>query len=175
MKPLKRVVKCVIPLLLTTFTILPILSGGCYYYSTSGSLPVHIKRIAIPLFQNETLEYGIDEELTDAVIDAFMADNTLTIRDRNYADCIILGRIVEVRDEPFTYDEQENVQSYKFRLFVAIRCEDLRKHRVLWEEEYMEAWGIYLAPGLPEQREEGITMAIEKLATDIVNKTIAGW
>lgn len=159
----------------TPLLSLLLLLGSCYYYSTSGSLPPHIKTVAIPLFQNDTLEYGIDEELTDAVIDAFMADNTLKVVDQRRADCIIMGRIVEVRDDPFTYDEQENVQSYKFRLFVNIRCEDLRRHRVLWEEEHLESWGIYPAPGLPEQREEGISMALEKLATDIVNKTVAGW
>lgn len=148
---------------------------GCFYYSTSGSLPTHISTVAIPLFENETLEYGIDEELTDAVIDAFMADNILKVVDKRHADSIILAKIVEVRDEPFTYDEHENVQSYKFRLFVNIKCKDLKKHRVLWEEDYMEGWGTYPAPGMPAEREEGINMAIEKLATDIVNKTVAGW
>ena len=38
-------------------------AAGCGYYSFSGSLPGHIKTAAVPLFENETTEPQIVEEL----------------------------------------------------------------------------------------------------------------
>ena len=38
---------------------------GCGFYSLAGSIPSHIKSIAIPLLDNQTAEYGITEDITD--------------------------------------------------------------------------------------------------------------
>ncbi|MCH7954892.1 MAG: hypothetical protein IIC40_04020, partial [Candidatus Marinimicrobia bacterium] len=39
---------------------------GCGPYSFSGSsIPSHIKSVAIPIFENETAEFGIKEKVTD--------------------------------------------------------------------------------------------------------------
>jgi hypothetical protein len=149
--------------------------GGCWYYSTSGSLlPAHIKTVAVPLFGNETTwEYGIKEDLTDAVIDAFTRDNTLRVGAERNADSVIRATITAITEVPFTYDREEQVQEYKMQIFLNIQFEDLKERKVIWEEEAMEGWGTYTTED--EDWQVGIERAIEKLASDIVNKTIAGW
>ena len=149
--------------------------AGCWYYSTSGSLlPSHIKTVAVPLFENETTwEYGIKEKLTDAVIDAFTQDNTLRVESERSADSVIRASIVAIKEVPFTYDREEQVQEYKMQIFLNIQFEDLKGKKVIWEDESMEGWGTYSAE--VEDWQNGIDQAIEKLASDIVNKTVAGW
>ena len=149
--------------------------SGCWYYSTSGSLlPSHIKSVAVPLFSNETTwEYGIKEKLTDAVIDAFTRDNTLRVEGERSADSVIRAAIVAIQKVPFTYTREELVQEYKMQIFLTVQFEDLGKKKIIWEEESMEGWGTYSAEG--EEWQTGIDRAIEKLASDIVNKTVAGW
>ena len=47
------------------------LYSSCGYYSFKGSLPSHIKRVAIPLFDNNTAYPGIHEDLTDKVTEDY--------------------------------------------------------------------------------------------------------
>ena len=44
---------------------------SCGIYSLSGSLPSHIKSIAIPLLENQTAEFGLSEEITEGIINKF--------------------------------------------------------------------------------------------------------
>ena len=42
---------------------------SCGFYSMAGSIPPHIKSIAIPLVNNQTAEFGIAENITDNIIE----------------------------------------------------------------------------------------------------------
>ena len=37
----------------------------------AGSIPPHIKSIAIPLMDNQTAEFGLAEDITDGIIEQF--------------------------------------------------------------------------------------------------------
>jgi hypothetical protein len=69
--------------------------SGCGIYSFSGSIPPHIKSISIPLFANETAEFGIAEAVTDEVTNVFLEENILKISDQG--DSILRGSINESR------------------------------------------------------------------------------
>ena len=40
---------------------------SCGFYSMAGSIPPHIKSIAIPLMDNQTAEFGLAEDITDGI------------------------------------------------------------------------------------------------------------
>lgn len=148
---------------------------SCGNYSFSGNtLPAHIKTVAIPLFENKTSEFGISEKLTDAVIDAFTQDNTLKIVDPSLADALISGEITSVTDRASTFNQQEQVQSY--RVYVSVRTEfrDQKKRKSLWKATLQE-WGEYQHSTSAEERQKAIDDAVKKLAEDILNKSVAGW
>lgn len=151
-----------------------LLQSSCGFYSFSGSLPPHLKTIAIPLFEDRTAEFGIKEELTDALIDEFTKDNTLKIADRSNADLFLQGTIVSVDDRAGAYDQRERVQDVRVYVTVKVKCEDMVKRAALWEERLTQ-WGTYDPSLGPDARSEGIAEAIEKLTLDILNKTVAGW
>ena len=65
---------------LTIVVLLVLAVAGCSYYSVSGSLPSHIKTCAVPLFENETVEAGVIEEITAQVVDAI-------IKGRRHESC----------------------------------------------------------------------------------------
>jgi len=156
-------------------SIILIISMSCSYYSFSGSLPAHIKTIAIPLFDDRTPEYGIKEKLTDALIDEFTRDGTLKIADQRSADSILRGTILSVTDRADAYDREERAESFRIYITVEVKYEDLKKKKVLWKDRLTQ-WGRYsITTGGPEDREVGINEAVEKLAEDILNKTVSGW
>ena len=157
-----------------TLFFLPLTIFACSYYSFSGStLPSHIKSVAVPLFTNQTTEYGIADKLTESLINALVRDNTLKVVPEGRADSVLRGSVVDYKREAYTYDENENVKEYIVRVYVTASFEDLRKKKELWREERLEGWGTYLAQGESEAHAQ--ERAIAKLSDDLLNKIVAGW
>ena len=89
---------------LLLLTIL-LLASSCWYYSFKGTLPPHIKTIAIPTFDNQTAEFNIEETITDGIRAQFIQENILKLRDENDSDSILSGKILSVTDSPLVYKD----------------------------------------------------------------------
>lgn len=153
--------------------IFSIVVMGCGIYSFSGSLAPHLKTVAVPLFEDNTAEFGVKEAITDAIIDEFTADNTLKIADLRDADCAIHGTIVRISDRHGAFTAQEQVQEVKVYITVNVKFEDLKKRQVIWEERISE-WGAF-DPGDFANRQLAIEDAIQKIASDVLNKVVSAW
>jgi len=168
---------------LLTFVILGGLAAGCGYYSTSATGGTSLKSIAVPLFKNETLEHGLEEDVTRAVVDAFIADNHMDVVSESEAESILWGTIATYRRTPFTFDAQGNVLEYRLEIVTRVEYEDRRKSKTVWRDDDLQAWATYrLEPTSTEtseqvaaSEEDGRTTAIEKLARELVAKTVGGW
>jgi len=157
-----RLVFCIFFLSLLTFK--------CGIYSFSGStISTHIKTVAVPLFEDNTPEFDVDQQITDAIIDAINQDNTLKIANVRNCDSIINGTILRITDSAGQYDSNENASSFRVTITIHISFEDVKKNKTIWEDT-LSNWGSY-----SENREDGIHEALEKLSTDIINRTVSGW
>jgi len=165
-------------------TLLPFLISGCGVYSFSGSSIPGVKTIAVPLFDNQTQEYGIRESLTEAVADRFVKDNTLKVVNEKITDSILHGSITKYIRESHTFDEQENIKEYIVRIWVNVWFEEKKSKKIIWKDDNREGWGIYCVkdcvdesgnPKSDETEDDGKQRAIDKLAEDIVNRTVKGW
>jgi len=162
------------------YLILTILLGAglalnlaCGPYSLSGSALKGIKNIAIPLFDNQTTQYGIREQLTGQLTDAFVADNTLKVVNIRRADSALRGVVTKYQRECYTFDAAGNCNEYVSRIFVDVTFEDLKKKEALWEGKDIEGDGIYSATD--ETEDDGIKRAIDKISIEIIDKVIKGW
>lgn len=151
------------------------LAGGCGPYSFSGSAYPHLNTIAIPLFQDNTAEFGVKEELTGELLRSFNQENSLKIADRRTADSILSGTIVAISDQAGSITRDERVNEIQVHLTVEIKYEDLVKRKVIWEDRISQ-FGTY-TPGSGEQstRSAAITEAIAKISTEVLNRTVSGW
>ena len=145
---------------------------GCGVYSFSGSMSSGIESVAVPVFENESVEYGIAEDLTSGVIEGFVADNTLKVITRSKADAVLEGIILRYDRSAYTYDENDQVQEYKVNITAKVRL-NKSDGSLVWEEESLTGYGIYSADD--ETEEEGKSRAIEKIAEDIINRTVKDW
>jgi hypothetical protein len=170
--------------LLGTASCLLFFIAGCGVYSFSGSSIPGVKTIAVPLFDNQTQEYGIRENLTSAVADRFVKDNTLKVVNEKIADSILHGSITKYIRESHTFDEQENIKEYIVRIWVNVWFEEKKSKKIIWKDDNREGWGIYCVkdcvdesgnPKPDETEDDGKQRAIDKLAEDIVNRTVKGW
>jgi outer membrane lipopolysaccharide assembly protein LptE/RlpB len=142
----------------------------CGIYSFTGAtLPPHLKTVAVPLFDNRSPEFGVDQKITDAVIDAVTQDNTLKIADPSNADCILRGTLMRMDERAGQYDSNEEASTYRITLTVQASFEDLRKKTVIWQNSF-SAFGTYST-----NRDDAIAEAVEKLTTDIINKMVSNW
>lgn len=170
-------------LLATAYCLLLFISG-CGVYSFSGSGLSGVNTIAIPVFNNQTAEYGIRETLTEKIAERFVQDNTLKVVNEKIAESILHGVITKYEREAHTFDEQENIEEYIVRIWVKVNFEEKKNKKIIWKEDNLLGWGIYCVkdcvdesgnPKDDETEDDGKERAIEKLAEDIVNKTVKGW
>jgi hypothetical protein len=159
-------------LLLLTFTLF----SGCTYSFKGGSVPAHIKTIAIPLIQDQS-GYGdptLRDNLTQQLVDRFTNDNTLQIADRNTADALLEGVVTDVKDAPSVVQAGEQVTARRITITVHVTFEDLKLRKKIWEKDFSN-WGDYSSGGGLTQRNDGVNAAEQKITEDILNETVAGW
>lgn len=147
---------------------------GCGPYSFSGSANPHIRTVAVPIFQDQTAEFGVKERLTEAVIEEFTRDNTLKIADRRNADSLVEGTILRVEDRAGAFTGDEQVSDVKVFVTVAVTYRDLMKRKVVWEGEITQ-WGTFDPDLGLESRDQGIAEALDKIANEILTRSVSGW
>ena len=145
---------------------------SCGPYSFSGSTLSDIKSVYVPVLANETIEYGLGEELTSQLTQAFVADNSLKVVSRDAADAIFSGKVVSYKRSSYTYNKEDQVQEYKVDIAVTIKF-TRPDGSPIWEEPNLSAYGLFSAD--TETEEDGKTEALAKLAEIIVNRTVRDW
>ncbi len=165
--------------LLRTACLLAALLGaaGCSHYSFSPSLRTGPRTVAVPVLGNDTIEYGADQGATDAIITTLTDDNSMRVVPEGEAEAIIRGRVTTYERPVFSYDAAGNPREYRVRVAADLSYEDRRTGTVIWEGR-VEGWGIYAVSGeegTPTTEEEARTAAFERLAQDLLSKTVQGW
>ena len=87
-------------------------AGGCGYHMGSLMHP-QVKSIAIAPITNETLAPFISADMRGALCSQFQFDNSLKLKDLKTADCILYGRVTEVKVNATSEDSSDNEQTYR--------------------------------------------------------------
>ena len=169
---------------------------GCSYYSMAGSIPANINDVYIPLIENDTAEFEISENLTSKITQEIAIQNILKITDDSNSDSTILGVITSATDGPFTFDSNEQVDEYRFSISLKILWVDNENEKNLIEKTFT-GFGNYSINNDPssdgidndndgildendddefgDSRELAINIAINKIASDVVNSILSTW
>ena len=169
---------------------------GCGYYSMAGSIPANINNVYIPLIENDTAEFEISENLTSKITQEIAIQNILKITDNSNSDSTILGVITSATDGPFTFDRNEQVDEYRFSISLKILWVDNENEKNLIEKTFT-GFGNYSINNDPssdgidndndgildendddefgDSRELAINIAINKIASDVVNSILSTW
>jgi hypothetical protein len=145
---------------------------NCCGYSTSALIAPHLKTIAIPLVENQTIRPGLGEALTEQLINDFNKDRHLRVTNIENANVVLEFRVTGYNKTPQSYDAEQNVYAYQIMIDGSGKCEDKVKSEIIWEEP-VSAW-ITFDPN-SETEDKGIEKAIEKLSLEILRKTLTSW
>jgi outer membrane lipopolysaccharide assembly protein LptE/RlpB len=168
------------PALLPALAALTLAAGipGCGY-TLSSVLPAHIKTIAIPTFANNTVEHGLADDITQSLIDGFLADKKLRLERERDADSVLRGTVLAYRNRVYAYDPNEVATQYEIVLIVQVTYRDVVRNRDVWKENEMIVRTTYHVVPVgtePAQTEvEGRSDVIQKLTDLVVSRTIQGW
>lgn len=147
------------------------LVAGCGY-SFRSPVPAHLDTVYIPTFENETREFSLTQQLTEAVLDRFLNESRLRIAaDEEDADLVVRGTIVDYTEEALSYDPRTggNPDVFTRRVLVSVDVEldDRVQDRMLWENAQLMMWGEFNEEA-GESRETGIERALEKISEEIL-------
>ena len=155
--------------------------AGCDYHPVS-VLPDHVKTVAIETFSNKTAYYGIEEKLTQEIVEEFLREGRLGVAKKEEADSLLSGKIVRYTLEPLSYDENDIVEEYRLWIVVDITFKDLKMDQILWEQggigprgeeqgvkRYVRYYVTPKAGQMVETEEDALDRLIDKLANDVVH------
>ncbi len=108
---------------------------GCGYRleGMGTSLPPEIRTITIPTLVNDTLEAGIENVLTKAVIREFNLDRRLKVVRGKEADSILTGSIQEFSIWSISYDAAGLALEYRAQVTMGLTLRRVDTDEILWE------------------------------------------
>ena len=150
-----------------------LLTNGCMY-SFSGSIPSDVTKIAIPLFDDNTSFPGVREDLTNQVIDAFIANNILQVVEEQDADLLLTGTIMSIRQQAAIITTGEEVDLFEVYVVVKVKCEHLKSGKAWWEKS-LRRFGTMQGQASQDELAAAINSALLEITDDILNNTLAYW
>lgn len=156
-----------------------LLLGACGYSFSGSSLPSHIKTIAIPVLENQSLDYQVADEATQSLVDRFIQDNRLKVVPLSDADSVLEGTLTSYEDKVYSYDRNENPEQYIVVIKFSLVFKDRIKNREIWKNESLSASQVYSPggkiPGGPTSEAEARQLAFDELANDVLAQTLEQW
>ena len=128
-------------------------------------------------FVNKTAYFGLEDRLTQAVINEFLKDGNYAIVPEAQADGIVLGEIRRYILTPVQYDAAMVPTLFKLDILLKVQFYDRASNTYLWTEPALPGIQNYSAPTLPggmteEQAREQIWTILSR---DIVRRTVEGF
>ncbi len=119
--------------LLLAISILNLQCG--YRLSGRGqTLPPGAQTIAIPNFKNQTSRLQVEQFISFAVRDEFIARSRLRLADSaNAADLVLEGKITAFATAPISYSESGAANFYEVRLTLDVRLIDMRTNDLFYQ------------------------------------------
>ncbi|MDZ7795597.1 MAG: LPS assembly lipoprotein LptE [Candidatus Marinimicrobia bacterium] len=161
-----------------------LLFSGCIwkYSPRPGTIPPHIKSVAIEETENNTAEFNLGQEFTAMMTDKMQIENILPLSDPSSAHSIIYTEIKSIRDAVYSYDESEVVKEYRLTQQMDFRWYDTEKdenimQKTLSEYEiyYSDQYNRTLAPADQVTREEALDRLLNKMTEKVMVELTSQW
>ena len=136
--------------------------SGCGYHLSgkAATIPGDVHSIAIPVFVNKTIKYSIEQRLTSAVVNEFIARTHYQITsDLESANALLSGEVFEYRSTPVIFSNN-GATTYAITVRMKVSLKDLKTNKLLFENNnyaFREEFEISSQPG-PFFPEEGPAM-----------------
>jgi hypothetical protein len=166
--------------ILFSLIFLLLVGMGCgYRFAGEGfGPPSEIRSIAVPTFNNETYEAGIETIVTNALLRELIKDRRLKVVGQDEADAIMEGTVTSFTTSSVAYDPTGVVLEYRTWVTLDVMVKRNRKGEMLWSERGLLESDVYRVSSevlLTEaEKERAIQTIAEKLARRIRRRLFEG-
>jgi lipopolysaccharide assembly LptE-like protein len=139
------------------------------------SLPLSIKTIAVPIFQNSSLKYRVEQRFTRAVIEEILkrARGVRVTTNPDDADAVLNGDIRGFRANGSILDDRGRTRVWDLRIIVSVTVRDLKGHRILFENQRMSFEGEYQLSDDPQSFFNEENPAVDRVAKDFAQSIVS--
>tara|TARA_B100000941_G_C28453328_1_gene526374 strand:- start:6 stop:449 length:444 start_codon:yes stop_codon:yes gene_type:complete len=145
---------------------------------------------------NQTPEISVSSNITDGIIQQFNESGVLLIDNQDMAHSILKGTIKKIHEDPYTYNRNELISEYRYKIDIDIEWYDLVKEKIILEKSY-SGFGAYGISGdissdgidndfdgkidnddddeFGDPRSFATKVAVRKIAEDILNDIMTTW
>jgi outer membrane lipopolysaccharide assembly protein LptE/RlpB len=156
---------------------------SCGFYSFQGNIPSHLKTLYLDVFQNRSVEFQIETRIYDQFYERLTREGLLNlVTVKKEADSYIEGEIQSIKDNPFTFDENENILEYKLEITCSITWYDAKLDKELFKKTikssiayYSETENSNLASTDQKTRETAMEEALELLTDNLIAAMTEDW
>ena len=150
-----------------------VLYGCSYRFSGTGELPSGMVRIFVSVIENNTAEPGIENYLTDDVINEFILRKKDVLCKLEDADGVLTGSIEYIRDMPIAHSSQSKSTQRRVFLGVTLNLTDT-KGKTVWAVNGINANQAYKVTDdktlTDQNKKEAIQVLSKRLAEKIFNR-----
>jgi hypothetical protein len=122
--------------------------------------------VQVQPFQNNTVEPGLSDWVTDALRRRLQQDGTYSLQTRGEADVIVTGTIQRFDRTPIAFAPRDTLspQQYQIRIVAHVVARERASGRVLLDREVSGRASLFVGPDLTSQERQAIPLAAEDLA-----------
>ena len=154
----------------TLIILMTFLSCGVYTFNPKGKSS--ITTITVNRFSNDTQQLGLEDRMTDDIIDAFISDGSMKVVSQDNAEAILVGSLTSYDRRPHEFTETDVVTAYAVTMGFEISLKKGSDDSEIWTERFSQL-GVYNVE--TETEEDAQQKAILLLVEAILNKTTKSW
>lgn len=160
----------------STFVLAAALSS-CYSFG-GGGFPSDIKTIYIQAFDNETVQFELDQQLFRKLQERIPRALGIRPAGEQVADAVLRGKIVRYEDAAQNYrpgGSQTGVEvlQHQVQITIAVELINRKNNTVLWESSGLTGRGEYRPQNQTDQ--EGREKALINLVQQIIDGAQSQW
>jgi hypothetical protein len=154
--------------------------AGCAGYTIGPAKPTRMKEVktlAVPTFENKTLEPRVEVLAANAVIKQFQQDGTYQILGPDQADAIVEGEISEITRRSARSVRGNVLASREFLLIidVAYTVKDRATGAEIMSGRIDGRTNFFVGSDVQSEERQALPLAIEDAAIQIVGRISEGW
>jgi len=154
--------------------------SGCLGYTLGPTPPTYMKgirRIAVPIFKNNTITPDVEALATTAVIKQIQQDGTYEVTGVDRADAVVVGTIASVHRTRSRTLQGNVLASAEFILRVTIdfRVEKAGTADVVGQRSFEGATSFFVGNDTASQERQAIPLAVEDAAVQFTSYLSEGW
>lgn len=151
--------------------------AGPFGYHSEPPFSTDVATVAVPIFENQTFERGVEYELTEALIKEIELRTPYKVVREGTADTVIEGEVVSANRRLFSRTPDAAMpQEAQFAVTARFQWKDLRSGEVLARRGRISGSGEYVPTrAAGETYETAQHGAVSELARDIVAVMRSDW